>query len=339
MTIPIAKANSILTLRRKAKWSIERIAKTERVSEQTVRNVLKSPARALARRTRQRGTKEIAKRRAMIQKIALQEKFEVVRGKKVACGKLFPSIPAIQGEYERRTRAKVSPATVHRDLEAIGLVSRVRPKVVNNDPRKNRARFNFAKDIKKRGIKGRHVIFSDECWINNNDNTHRKEWVFKNQTPSARRFQKRAEVKVMIWGAIGYNYKSKLIFVEGTMTAEKYQATILPHVKKAFVGRRGLYFMQDNARPHAAKATKAALAEMRIAVLDWPAHSPHLNPIEKFWNNIHRLIAKRRPTDLASLKRAANDVWSKISQATINRYVEGFDAKIERTIKNEGKPW
>ncbi len=39
-------------------------------------------------------------------------------------------------------------------------------------------------------------------------------------------------------------------------------------------------FQQDLAPAHTAKSTKTWLNDHGVGVLDWPAHSPDLNPIE-----------------------------------------------------------
>ena len=197
MTTAVVKAIRINALRGYAGWSVKSLSNRFGVSTQTVRNILKNPEKAeSARRTRERNVKEIANRRAAIARIAAVKRYEMVNGRRSEAGKLYPSAAAILGEYERRMKGRgaVALATVHRDLKALGLSSRVRPKVVNNDPIKNKARLKFARQLKRLKISGTQVIFSDECWANNNDNTHRREWVFEGESPSPRKFQKRAEI-------------------------------------------------------------------------------------------------------------------------------------------------
>lgn len=245
----------------------------------------------------------------------------------------------IVAEYTRRTEDTVAPATVFRDLKAMDFVSVVRPRVVNNDPVKNKARFVFAKKVKREVILGKDVIFSDECWINDNDNTNRREWRRAGAAASARKFQKRASVKVMVWGAIGHNYKSELQIIQGTVTAASYIKDTLPGVQATMRRFRKRYFMQDGAKPHTAKATKAWFSDRGIKLMDWPAHSPHLNPIEKLWAIFHKRIAKAKPKSTEDLIAKAKMIWDSFSMKEINKIVGNFDSGIKRSIEEKGRPW
>ncbi|GFW49007.1 uncharacterized protein TNCV_3902051 [Trichonephila clavipes] len=64
---------------------------------------------------------------------------------------------------------------------------------------------------------------------------------------------------VMVWGAISYHGRSKLLQIKG-----------IP----------GATFQQDNARPHVAKTVRGFCSGHRMQLLPLPLYSPDMSPIE-----------------------------------------------------------
>ncbi len=116
---------------------------------------------------------------------------------------------------------------------------------------------------------------------------------------------------VMVWGCVSALGKGNLPFCDGTINAEKYieilEHNMLPSRRHLFQGRPCI-FQQDNAKPHSAHITKSWLRRKRVRVLDWPACSPDLSPIENVWRILKRKMRQRRPRTVAHLKTCLQEV-------------------------------
>jgi transposase len=289
--------------------------------------------------TKRRLSAKVAERRKAVCRLAKLNRFKKVKGAWIACERLFPTAKALAEVMVKRGFADTSAGIVCRDLRASGWALRARPRVVANTPQLNALRLAFAKRYRKADHKTWR--FSDEVWVNDNDHSHAREWVdlsAKGATrPTPRVFQKRPKIKLMVWGAIGWNFKSTLIFIRQNITAETYISDILtPALPEITEG----LFMQDNARPHVANLTKKWLEENGVRRLeDWPAHSPHLNPIEHLWAKVHKEVFKRRPETPEELERVVQAVWDSITFETINKYIVGFTNALQKCIERDGEPW
>ncbi|GBL81264.1 hypothetical protein AVEN_143589-1 [Araneus ventricosus] len=92
------------------------------------------------------------------------------------------------------------------------------------------------------------------------------------------------------------------------------EVNLRPSVQRMF-GRKRYLFQQDNARPHTAKITKTWLRMKHAFVLEWPASSPDLSPIENIWRILKRNMAQCRPRNIQQLQDYLRQEWEKISTA------------------------
>ncbi len=88
---------------------------------------------------------------------------------------------------------------------------------------------------------------------------------------------------VMIWAAMSSAGVGPLCFLKSTVNTAIYQEILehfmLPSANKLY-GDADFIFQQDLAPAHTAKGTKSWFNDHGVTVLDWPANSPDLNPIE-----------------------------------------------------------
>jgi hypothetical protein len=72
-------------------------------------------------------------------------------------------------------------------------------------------------------------------------------------------------------------------------------------------------FQQDNAPCHTSKMTKDAFSEIELEVLDWPAQSPDLNPIEHFWGYVARELKSN-----TRILQSKEELWDEIQKILTN---------------------
>lgn len=150
--------------------------------------------------------------------------------------------------------------------------------------------------------------------------------------------------KVMVWAAVGRDFKSPLVRVTNTLNATEYQKLLTDckifELLDARYGRFAYVFQQDGARPHTAKTTIQFL-QSRAKTLPpschWPACSPDLNIIENLWSILKYSMnygAMRNPDEMF---QEAVRVWNGITIDTINKLTMDFAPRLDtcRAVKGE----
>ncbi len=104
-------------------------------------------------------------------------------------------------------------------------------------------------------------------------------------------------------------------FLKTNVTAPVYQ-DILEHFMLSSADQifkdADFIFQQDLAPAQAAKSTKSWLNDHGVGVLDWPANSPDLNPIENLWGIVKRKMRNKRPKNADELKTTVKETWASI---------------------------
>lgn len=156
-------------------------------------------------------------------------------------------------------------------------------------------------------------MFSDESSCQNNT-SNQARWLFR--APSEKwnkefvnlRNHVKANISIMVWGMVwGMVWKggrSDLIIMERDPDAPHKGYSAKSHQKALTEGLLPHYnetrhFQQDNAKIHVCKSTEAWLQARGISWIEWPAHSPDMNPIEHVW-----ALMKRRQYQMYP------DLWS-----------------------------
>ncbi len=149
---------------------------------------------------------------------------------------------------------------------------------------------------------------------------------------------------LMVWGCISAYGMGSLHVLEGTMNAERYikvlEQHMLPSRWRLFQGR-SCVFQQDNAKPHTAAITTAWLRSRRVRVLNWPACSPDLSPVENIWRIIKWKIKQRWPRTLQQLETFIGQEWDQIRTPKLQKLITSMPRRLQTVLKRRGDatPW
>ncbi len=112
---------------------------------------------------------------------------------------------------------------------------------------------------------------------------------------------------------------------------------MLPSADKLY-GDADFIFQQDLTPAHTAKGTKSWFNDHGVTVLDWPANSPDLNPIENLWGIVKRKMRDTRPNNGDDLKATVKETWASIPPQQCHKLITSMPRQIEVVIKAKGAP-
>ncbi|GFV63058.1 transposable element Tcb2 transposase [Trichonephila clavipes] len=97
-------------------------------------------------------------------------------------------------------------------------------------------------------------------------------------------------------------------------------------------------FMDDNAPCHRTVAAEQLLKSEDIELMDWPARSPDLNPIEHVCDFLDRRLAARTvpPVTIRELRLALQDEWAAMPQQLIDTLILSMGRRYETCLAVRG---
>ncbi len=110
------------------------------------------------------------------------------------------------------------------------------------------------------------------------------------------------------------------------------------HSADKLYGDADFIFQQDLPPVHTAKTTKSWFNNHGVTVLDWPANSPDLNPIENLWGIVKKKMRDTRPNNADTTKAAIKATWASITPEQCHRLIASMPRHIDAVIHAKGGP-
>lgn len=128
----------------------------------------------------------------------------------------------------------------------------------------------------------------------------------------------------------------------GGMTAAKYQKQVLEGAFHGFyeeVKEEKLLvdFLQDGAPSHHAKSTLRWFNDAGIYLVDHPANSPDLNPIEPIWHDLKEIVhSLESVSTVEGLKSAVQKAWDMLPIETANKHILWMPDQVKAVLAAKG---
>lgn len=204
------------------------------------------------------------------------------------------------------------------------------------------ARLEWAKKHMNWTTKWSTVVFSDEKKFNLDGpdgfqfywHDLRKESQFK----FSRNF---GGGSVMFWAGFSASGKTHLAKIGTRMDSKKY-TDMLDDILIPFAEENmpeDFVFQQDNAAIHVSRHSLNWFTDKNITLLDHPARSPDLNPMENLWGIMARQVYEggRQYNTTNELEVACRNAWRSIRISVLESLVKSMPNRVFQVILNKGK--
>lgn len=256
----------------------------------------------------------------------------------------FLSAPKLAVIAESELGKKVCPQTIRNVLHKADLNGRrARQKPLINQ-RNQKTRLEFAKTYRNKDFSfWETVLFTDESKFNIFGSDGRpyvwrkrnEELLAKNMKPNV----KHGGGSVMVWGSFSAAGPGMLHFIEGIMDQRVYLDILkanLPQAKEKLGLSESWHFYQDNDPKHKAYNVRSWLLYNCPHVIDTPAQSPDINPIENLWSYLDDKVRQHSISSKAQLKQILLEEWRNIEPNFCKKLVDSMPNRLKMVIKNKG---
>jgi transposase len=159
---------------------------------------------------------------------------------------------------------------------------------------------------------------------------------------------KNGRTKVGVWGCFcGPNRGPIVILPQGTRLnrLEYTDQIFIPHFLPFYQKMRaqygpGVQLQEDGASYHHGGFLSCVKRAAEVRILEWPAQSPDLSPIENIWHWMKLKIGAQRHCIKTVTQMAAKiqEVWEQVTPEVLMKMVNSMPKRMEMLARNKGGP-
>ena len=245
-------------------------------------------------------------------------------------------------DIKRELQLPVSPHTISRRLDEIGLYGRVQDTEYELTEFDIQRRLTFANQyLHWTEDQWARVFFSDETnfYLGHHGRTYVRRPAEASHDPKYMRQERQLHGKVSLWGCICAEGLGHAELFAGSLDSTRHR-DILRHnlipTFKQFYPDGPWFFQQDNVRFHTTPETITYLHEKGVTLIEWPPWSPDLNPIENLWNGLKARVYSRFPQTMEEMETIIREEWAELDLKFISRICRSMPRRLQLLLDNNG---
>lgn len=147
------------------------------------------------------------------------------------------------------------------------------------------------------------------------------------------------QICVMVWGFFSDGGVETLVPISGLMDRFQFVDILSENLLlSAYKMDLGYDFIlqQDNDPKHMSNYAKDFLSGAGIRVIEWPAQSPDLNPIENLWTQLKRQVRASDRRDEGRMLDIIMKEWEQLDMNYLQTLVRSIPKRLREVIANKG---
>ena len=147
---------------------------------------------------------------------------------------------------------------------------------------------------------------------------------------------------IVIWGCMTQFGPGLITKIGEALNGELYcdisKEQLLNWLKYYGINLKHMIFQHDNDPKHTSKKATECLNNLKLNVIDWPAQSPDLNPIEHVWKQLKYELCKyhNSSSGMLELWDRVQEKWNLFNKQTYLKLIESMLNRIEQVFKAKG---
>jgi transposase len=239
----------------------------------------------------------------------------------------------------------VSRVTINRLLTDNGFKSHKLTRKPHLTPQQIKARLKWARKYASENEDFfERWIFSDESsfMIGSTSGQRVRRDANEGLLPECVGGSKKWGTKLFFWGAICVHGVSDLVFIDGKMDSDVYievlKEGLLPMYRRHGLQLNDMTFQEDGDPKHQSSKTIKWKEKTGLKFLiNWPANSPDLNPIDNLWAMLKKAISLKKPVGVEATKQLLLQEWLRLeADGVVMNLIRSMPRRIRAVIQSKG---